>query len=167
MSIYKLCQYRQHRSSNTHRTELIENCLMVDPIKGYTEINLQHTYLLSTLQCTFQCMGHTKKCITGTQILPLSKLGGWKDITEFHKSSETNRHHTDAHTPQTIPMLWESVGNWQQRGLWTFRNSGDIGFSLASRKLPRRTSCRNTTPRWGPNISSSKRGNIPNGSVSP
>ena len=36
----KLCQYKHHRASNTNRAELIENALMVDPIKGYPEINL-------------------------------------------------------------------------------------------------------------------------------
>ena len=37
-------------------------------------------------------LGHTKKCITGTQTIPISKLGGWKHTTVFHESSKTNRH---------------------------------------------------------------------------
>ena len=45
----KLCQYRQHRASNTHRAEPIENALMIDPIKGCTEINLRDPSLLPTL----------------------------------------------------------------------------------------------------------------------
>ena len=46
---WKLCQYRQHRTSNTHRTELIQNSLMVDPIKCCAEINLHDPSLLPTL----------------------------------------------------------------------------------------------------------------------
>ena len=37
----ELFQYRHHRTSNTHRAEPIENALMVNHIKSYTEINLQ------------------------------------------------------------------------------------------------------------------------------
>ena len=73
----KLCQYRQHRTSNTHRAELIENALMVNSIKGCTKINLHHPSLFPTLQCTLQCMGDAQKCITGTKTYPMSKLGGW------------------------------------------------------------------------------------------
>ena len=53
-------QYRQHITSNTHRTELIENSLMVDPIKCSAEINLYDPSLLPTLQCTFQCLGQAQ-----------------------------------------------------------------------------------------------------------
>ena len=56
------CQYRQDRTSNTHRAELIENTQMVDPIKGCTEVDLHDPSLLPTLQCSLQCMGHAQKC---------------------------------------------------------------------------------------------------------
>ena len=35
-----------------------------------------------------------EECITGTQTFPISKLGGWKHTTGFHKSSETNQYQT-------------------------------------------------------------------------
>ena len=70
-----LVGYRQHRTPNTHRSELIQNSLMVDPIKGCAEINLNDPSLLPTLKCTLQCMRPTLKCITGTQTFPISKLG--------------------------------------------------------------------------------------------
>ena len=34
----------------------------------------------------------TEKCITDTKTFPLSKLGGWKHTTAFHKPSKTNTH---------------------------------------------------------------------------
>ena len=71
----KLCKYIEDRASNTHRTELTENTLMVDPIKGCAEINLHDPRVMPTLQCTLQYMGHSQKCIAGTQIFPISKLG--------------------------------------------------------------------------------------------
>ena len=79
----ELCQCRQHRNSYVHRTELTQNSLMVDPIKGCTEINLYDPSLMPTLQCTLQCMQHTQKCITGTLTFPMSKLGGWKHTTAY------------------------------------------------------------------------------------
>ena len=85
---YRNCQYRQHRTSNTQRAELTENALMVDPIKGCTEINQHYPSLLPTLRCTLQCMRHAQKCITGTQTFPISKLGDWKHSTAFHKLSK-------------------------------------------------------------------------------
>ena len=72
------------------RAELMENAQMVDPIKGCTEVNLHDPSLLPTLQCTLQCKGHAQKCITGTHTFLISKLGGWKHTTAFHKSSKTN-----------------------------------------------------------------------------
>ena len=94
-----LCQYWQYRTSNTHRTELIDNSLMVDQIKGRAEIILSDPSLLHTPQCTLQCMGHSQKCITGTHTFTISKLFGWKHTTVFHKSFE----------------LWKPVTNWQQK----------------------------------------------------
>ena len=75
------------------------------PIKMLTLSNaalksMHYPSLLSTLQCTLQCMGHAQKCITGTQIFPISKLGGWTDTTAFHKSSQTNRHQVLKHLRQ-------------------------------------------------------------------
>ena len=60
------CVNRQHRTSNTHRAELIENALVLDPTNGCTETNLHDPIFLPTLKCTLQCMGHSQKCITGT-----------------------------------------------------------------------------------------------------
>ena len=122
---------------------------MVDPIKSCTEVNLHDASLLPILQCTLQCMGHTQKCITGAQTFPISKLGGWKDTTTFHKSSKRNRHQA----LKNLRQYW-CYGNWSvignRRGRWTFRNWGDIGLSPASREtIPRRTSRRNTTLRRG------------------
>ena len=94
------CQYRQDRTSNTHRAEFIENTQMVDPIKGCTEINLHDASLLPPLQCTLQCMGHARKCITGSQTFPISKLSGWKHTTAFYKSSKMNRHQALKHLRQ-------------------------------------------------------------------
>ena len=129
----KLCQYRQHRTSNSHRSELIENALIVDPIKGCTEINLHDPSPLPTLQCTLQCMWHTQTCITGAQKFPISKLGGWKHTTAFHKSSKTNRHQALKHLRQNWCYGNRSViGN---RGWWwTFKNWADIGLSPTNRE---------------------------------
>ena len=52
---------------------------MVDQIKDFSEINQHDPSILSTLKFTLQCTGYTQQCITGTQILPISKLGGWKN----------------------------------------------------------------------------------------
>ena len=92
-------------------------------------------------------MWHTQKCTTGTQTFPISKLGGWKYITEFHKSSKTNRHQAFKYIP--ILMLWKSIENCQQKRAVELR----IGVTLAclqqAGKLPRRTSHRNTTQKRG------------------
>ena len=67
------------------------------PVNGCAEINLNDPSLLPTLLCTLQCMWRTQKCITGTQTLPISKLGGWKHTTALHKSSEPNWHQALKH----------------------------------------------------------------------
>ena len=51
-----------------------------------------------------ECIGHAvygtwTKSITGTQTFPISKLGGWKHINAFRKSSKTNRHQALKLTP--------------------------------------------------------------------
>ena len=79
------------------RTELIQNFQMVHHIKGCAKINLYDPSLLSTIQCTLQCMGHVQKCITATKTFPISKMGGWKHSTAFQKSSlrtDTSRSNT-------------------------------------------------------------------------
>ena len=103
---------------------------MIDPIRCCAEINLYDNSLVSTLQCTLQCMRHTQKCITGTQT---SKPGGWKHTTAFHKSSEMNRHQELEHFRQY--WCYENlsvVGN--KGGRWTLWNRDDIGLSPANRK---------------------------------
>ena len=128
---------------------------MVDPIKGSAEINLHDSSLLPSLQCTLQCMRHTQKCITDIQTIPISKLGGWKHTTVFHKSSEANRHSVLKHLRQYRCYGNRSVvGN--RGGQWTLWNRGDIGLSPASRE----TTQANKPPKHhtkigGQNISSS------------
>ena len=83
------CQYRQHRTSNIQRTELMHNSLIVDPIKGCTEINLYDPSLLPTLHCNSQCMRHTEKCFTGTQTFPISKLHSINRRVELTPDAQT------------------------------------------------------------------------------
>ena len=161
---------------------------MVDLIKGCAEINLYYPSLLPTLQCTLQCMLHKQMCTTGTQTFPISKLGGWKHTTAFHKSSQANRRH------QALKHLrqYRCYGNrsvvGNRGGRWTLWNRGDIGLSPASRETTqtnkppkhyaKRTSAvllrkRGNIPNGSeetypiPNRSEGKRGNIPNGSEPP
>ena len=119
--------------------------------------------LVSTLHCTLQCMGHAQKCITGTQTFATSKLGGWKQTTDLHKLSKTNRHQTLKHLRQ----YWcygnrSKIGN--RGGRWTFQNWGDIGLFPASRETTQTNiPPKHYTKTGGHNISSllRKRGNIP------
>ena len=161
----KLCQYWQHRTSYTHRAEPIENALMVDPIKGCSEINLHDPSLLPTLQFTLHWMGH----ITGTQNFPISKLGCWKHTTAFHKSSKSNRLQTLKHLRQYWCYGNRSV--IRNRGLqWTLRNWGDIGLSPASRETTKTNKHPEHCTKTGATTSAvflRKRGNIPNDSVPP
>ena len=60
---------------HTEQSLFIKNSLMVDPIKGCDEINLNNPSHLPILQCTLQCMRHTQMYITGTQTFLISKLG--------------------------------------------------------------------------------------------
>ena len=122
-----------YRTSYTNSAELIENTLMIDPIKGCTEINLHDPSLLPTLRYTLQCMGVAQKCITGTQTFPISKLGGWKHTTACHKSSETNRHQTFKNLGQYW-CYWNRSVIGNRGGWWTFRNYGDISLSPAGRQ---------------------------------
>ena len=128
---------------------------MVDPIKGCAEINLNDPILQPTLQCSLQCMSHAQKCITGTQTFPISKLGGWKHTTEFHKSSEANRHQALKHLRQY--RCYENlsvIGN--RGGRWTLWNWGDIGLSPASRETAQTNNpLKHYTKTGSQNISSS------------
>ena len=84
---------------------------------------------MPTLQCTLQYMGHAQKVHQGTQTFPISKLGGWKHTTAFHKSPKTNRHQAFKH------RCHENRQEIGYRGrLWTFRNWGDTGLPPASRE---------------------------------
>ena len=65
-----------------------------------TQINLHDPSLLPTLQCTLQCMGHARKCITGTPTSPIRKMGGWKHTIAFHKTSNMFRHQALKHLRQ-------------------------------------------------------------------
>ena len=146
------------RYSNTHRAEPpLENARMVAPIKGCTEMNLHAPSLLPIQQCTLQCMGFEQKCITGTQTFPISKLRGWKLTTAFSKSSKTNRHQELQHLRGLDNTDVIEIGRLLARE--EHGETFEIGVTLASlqktRKLPRRTSRRNTTQDRGPNISRS------------
>ena len=140
---------------------------MVDSIKGCTEINLHDLSLVPTLQCTLHCMEHAQKCITCTQTFPISKLGGWKHTTAFHKSSKTNRHQALEHLRQYWCYGNLSVIGTEQDG-GPFVIGVTLAFLQQAGKLPRWTSRRNTI-LWRGAIASSvllrKRGNIPNWSV--
>ena len=126
--------YYYYITSNTHRSQPIENALMDDPIKGWTEISLHDSSLLPTLQCTLQCMVHEQKSITGTHTFPISKLGGWKRTTAFHRWFKTNRHQALKHLRQYWCYGNRSVIG-TRGGRWTFRNWGDIGLSPASQEI--------------------------------
>ena len=163
-------QYRQNRTSNNHSTELIQNSLMVDPIKCCAEISLQDPTLLPSLQCTLPCMRHAEKCITGIQTFPISKLGGWKH-TSLHSINRPRR--TDTRRSNTLDNTDVMEIDRQLATEEDGRPFG-IGVTLAclqqAGKLPRRTSRRNTTLRRGARTSAvllRKRGNIPNGSEPP
>ena len=94
-------------------------------------INFYHD---PSLLPTLQCVGHAQKCITGTQTFPISKLGGWKHTTAFHKLFKTNRHQVLKHLRQYWCYgQWSISGN--RRGRRTFRNRGDVGLSPASREI--------------------------------
>ena len=148
-------QYRQYRTCNTHGTELIHNSLMVDPIKGCAEINLNDPSLLSTLQCTLPCMRHAQKCITSTQTFPISKLGGRTHTIAFNRTSKRNRQ-------KALKNLWQY---WCYRnrlvvcnrgGLWSIWNRGDIDLSSASRESTQTNNLqKHYTKTGGQNISSS------------
>ena len=103
-------------------------------------------------------MGHHK---SASEVPHLS----YKHTTAFHKLSETNRCLTLKHLRQ----YW-GYGNWlvisNTGGRWTFLNWGDIGLSPASREITQMsTPSKHYTNTWDQKISSSQRGNIPNGLV--
>ena len=104
-------------------------------IKGCTEINLHDPSLLLTLQCTSQCIGHARKCITGTLTFQISKLGGWKrPLGSINRPRQTD---TCRSNTLELRQYW-CYGNRSdssvREGRWTFRNWGDIGLSPACLK---------------------------------
>ena len=103
----------------------------------YLKINagnsLCDTSLLPTFQCTLQCMGHAQKCMTDTQTFPISKLGGWKHTSMFHKSFKTNRQQTLKHLRQYWCYGNRSVIG-HRGGWWTLWYADDIGLPPASRE---------------------------------
>ena len=73
---------------------------MVDPSKGLNVKSIC-TILASSPLFNALCSVwdiHKSASQAYTQTSPISKLGGWKHITAFNKSSETNRHDADAQT---------------------------------------------------------------------
>ena len=93
-------------------------------------------------QCTLQCMGRSQKCNTGIQIFSISKLGGWKQTTAFHKSFEMNGN-------QTLKNLWQywcygnqsviddSGGRWKHYTKTGARTSAVLLRTLAVLKMIR------------------------------
>ena len=105
------------------------NSQMVDYKKGCAEVNLHNPSLLPTPQWTLPRMEYLQKCVS----FPISKLGGWKHTTAFHKSSKMNRHQMLKHLRQhwcnrNCPAVGNRLGQWS---LW---NWGDIGMPQTSRK---------------------------------
>ena len=129
---------------------------MVDPIKVCAEINMYDPSLLPSLQCTLQCMRYAQKCITGTQTFPISKFGGWKHTTGFHKLSEANQQQALKHLKQYRCYINRSVVA-NRGGQWTLWKRGGICLSPASLEISQTNkSQKNTTlRRRGENISSS------------
>ena len=133
----------QDRTSNTHRAKILDNSMMVDPIKGWAEINLHNPSLLPTPNALCS-VWDTHKCpYTGTQTFRISKLGCWKHTIAFQKSPET----TDTRRSNSL----DNTGGYGNRSVidnrgrrWTFLNLGHTGLSLASRK----TSQTNKLPEY-------------------
>ena len=101
------CQYRLHTSFSTCGAKLIENAaLMMDLLRGCTEINLRYLILLPTHQCTLQCMEHAEMCFIDTQTFPISILCGVKLHSEgvsLRYINGPNRTETpDAQTPYRL-----------------------------------------------------------------
>ena len=87
----KLCQSRQHRTSNTHRAELIENTPWIEPSRGCSKINVSNLAscpLFNVLWSVWDT--HKSASQVPLQTFPISKLGGWMHTTASHKSSKTN-----------------------------------------------------------------------------
>ena len=88
-------------------------------------------------------MGHTQKCITGTQTCPINKLGGWKHTINRPRRSDTKYcgywwyvtgggDVTDYGGGQTSSGNWHLSVIGNRGGWWTFRNWGDIYLSTTS-----------------------------------
>ena len=153
ITFYLFMHQRPHCKGSTPR---------VDPSKCCAGINLYDPSLLPKLQCTLQCIRHTQKCITGTQTFPISKLVDWKNTTAFDKWSAANRHLALKHVRQYWCYGNRSVvGN--RGGWWILSNRVTLACLQQAGKLPRWTSHRNTTLRWGARTSAvllRRRGNM-------
>ena len=69
----KWCQNRQHRTSNSHRSELEENPFDGWPSKSITEVDLNNSTLLTPMH-PVGCVRHTKGMISAKNF-PISKFG--------------------------------------------------------------------------------------------
>ena len=139
----------KHRTSNTHRAELIENALMVHPIKGCTEISLHDPSLLPTLQSTLQCMGHAQKCI----IVPRPfQSANWvvasTPLRSINLSRQADTRGSNTFDNTDVLEICRLLATENECGHLR------IGVTLAclqqAGKLHRGTSRQNTTPRRGP-----------------
>ena len=81
----KLCQKKQHRTSNFYSTELVkENHKIIDSVQSSTEVDLNNSSFLPCLQSTWKAC-QTQKGIRSGKTFPTSKLGGGKHTSAFHK----------------------------------------------------------------------------------
>ena len=104
--------FRQHRTSNSHRAELEDNPLMVDPVKDGTEVNLNNYRFLPRLQvCDTQ---EHYKCQDFSY-----KLSGWLEAhthTHIYIPLTTQDEQTpDAEILWTLLVLRKLVCNWPLR----------------------------------------------------
>ena len=91
------------------------------PQRGYTLF----AHVVTVPSRILQYLGHAQWWITGAQTFSISKLGGWKQTTAFHRRSNT----IDCTDVIKIDWLFCNRG-----GRWTLRNWDDIGQSPGSRE---------------------------------
>ena len=62
------------------------------------------------------------------------QLGGWKNTTEFHKSSyrRTDIRRSNTLEAETMLILWKSVCNWQQFKVSSFKVCNFVPFRYSS-----------------------------------
>ena len=138
-------------------------------LRWFGHVERMDVYGMARRVLMAEVSGGVQKCITGTQTFLISKLGGWKYTTAFHKSSKTNRHQALKHLRQYgCYGNWSVIGN--REGSWTFRNWSDIALSPASLETTQMNKPPKHCTKTGAITSAvlfRKRGNIPNGSVPP